>query len=215
MVSPRSSIGEISSKISSRPLRVARSVRPAASPSATRCFQISLPTSQSKLSVCSASRSGTVRVSLILANESRDALRPFFAEPRFFDEPVVDAVRAAAKEIPSVWARRPDTVGSGSLPEFPTEDPPRRYTRGAPAVHNMTAWGRGAQRTIIGLDGCARKLFLDLIRALRYKPVSAPRRSRPAGVRCGATPPRRAPARPRGQSWRRPGVRSRACMPRR
>ena len=57
-----------------------RSVRPAATPSATRAFQASLPTSQSKLSVCRASRSGTVRVSVILANESRDAERPFLGD---------------------------------------------------------------------------------------------------------------------------------------
>ena len=96
MVSPRSSIGEISSKISSSPLRVGRSVRPWATPSVTRCFQISLPTSQSKLSVCNASRSGTVSVSLILAKESRDATRPFFGDL------LVDAFFAAAKEITSV-----------------------------------------------------------------------------------------------------------------
>jgi hypothetical protein len=41
-------------------------------------------------------------VSVILANESRDAARPFLGEPFFLDEPAVDAVRAAAKEITSV-----------------------------------------------------------------------------------------------------------------
>ena len=61
---------------------------------------MSLPTSQSKLSVCSASRSGTVSVSVILANERRDAPRPFLGE-------LVDAVFAAAKEVTSV-----DPVGS-------------------------------------------------------------------------------------------------------
>jgi hypothetical protein len=40
--------------------------------------------------VCNASRSGTSRVSLILANESRWATRPFLAEE-------VDAERATAK----------------------------------------------------------------------------------------------------------------------
>jgi hypothetical protein len=57
-----------------------------------RSFQASLPTSQSKLSVCSARRSGTVRVSVILANESRDAVRPVMVD--FLE----DAERAAAKE---------------------------------------------------------------------------------------------------------------------
>jgi hypothetical protein len=100
MVSPRSSIGEISSKISSRPECSARSVRPCSVASARRVFQMSLPTSQSKLSVCSARRSGTVSVSVILANERRDAPRPFLGE-------LVDAVFAAAKEVTSV-----DPVGS-------------------------------------------------------------------------------------------------------
>jgi hypothetical protein len=59
-----------------------------------------LPTSQSKLSVCKASRSGTVKVSVIFANERRSAERPFLGDP-FFDEFVVDALRAAAKEITS------------------------------------------------------------------------------------------------------------------
>ena len=80
------------------------SVRPLAFASATRAFQASLPTSQSKLSVCSASRSGTVSVSVILANESRDAARPFLGDL------VVDALRAAAKGITSVGP------GRGSFP---------------------------------------------------------------------------------------------------
>jgi hypothetical protein len=47
MVSLRSSIGEISSKISSRPLISGTSVRPTSLASATRAFQASLPTIQS------------------------------------------------------------------------------------------------------------------------------------------------------------------------
>jgi len=76
IVSERSSMGEISSKISSRPLWVGRSFRPAACASSTRVRQASLPTSQSKLSVWRARRSGTVRVSVILAKERRDAPLP-------------------------------------------------------------------------------------------------------------------------------------------
>jgi hypothetical protein len=41
-------------------------------------------------------------VSVILANESREADRPFLVDPFFLDELVVDALRAAAKEITSV-----------------------------------------------------------------------------------------------------------------
>ena len=77
IVSPRSSIGEISSKISPRPLFSLTSVRPAFLASATRAFQASLPTSHPKDSVCRARRSGTVSVSEILANERREAPRPF------------------------------------------------------------------------------------------------------------------------------------------
>src|SRR5215207_4909703 len=71
MVPLKSSMGEISSKISSRPDGEDRSVRPSASAAATRACQVSFPTSQSKLSTCSASRSGTSRGSEILAKEMR------------------------------------------------------------------------------------------------------------------------------------------------
>jgi hypothetical protein len=90
MVSPRSSMGEISSKISSRPVDSGRSLRPASCASTTRAFHASLPTSQSKLSVWRARRSGTVRVSVTLANERRLAPRPFLGVG-------VVALRAAAK----------------------------------------------------------------------------------------------------------------------
>jgi len=71
MVPLKSSIGEISSKISSRPLGPDRSDRPSASAAATRACHVSFPTSQSKLSTCSASRSGTSRGSEIFAKEMR------------------------------------------------------------------------------------------------------------------------------------------------
>ena len=51
MVPWKSSIGEISSKMSARPEAVARPWRPSSWALATRAFQRSLPTSQSKLSV--------------------------------------------------------------------------------------------------------------------------------------------------------------------
>ena len=70
MVSEKSSIGEISSKISCRPVFVETS-SPAAWRSATRACQRSLPTSQSKLSVWSARSCGTARGSEILAKEIR------------------------------------------------------------------------------------------------------------------------------------------------
>src|SRR5919112_3125673 len=67
IVSEKSSIGEISSKISSRPDFDETSERPAASACSTSAFQESDPISQSKLSVCSARSSGTSSGSAILA----------------------------------------------------------------------------------------------------------------------------------------------------
>src|SRR5215471_14209867 len=89
----KSSIGEISSKISSRPDLVGTS-RPVSRAASTRAFHTSLPSSQSKLSVCSARRFGTSRGSRILAKETRrGAVRA--AEAAF------KALREAAKRGPS------------------------------------------------------------------------------------------------------------------
>src|SRR3954453_20278010 len=68
----KSSIGEISSKISSRPDFSGMSSRPALRPASERAFQASLPSSQSNDSVCRASRSGTSRGSRILVKERRE-----------------------------------------------------------------------------------------------------------------------------------------------
>jgi len=90
----KSSIGEISSKISSRPERSGTSVRPEALAAATRACHRSLPSNQSKLSVCRANRSGTSRGSWIWAKLSRpEAVR---AEVTFWD-----ALREAANGGPS------------------------------------------------------------------------------------------------------------------
>ena len=86
----KSSMGEISSKISSRPDRSGTSSRPSALAAATRSCQRSLPSSQSKLSVCNASRSGTSSGSRILEKERR----PEGVHAVGFG----DAVREAAKE---------------------------------------------------------------------------------------------------------------------
>src|SRR4030095_6494 len=67
----KSSIGLISSKISSRPDREGMSSVPDLAAASTRAFQRSLPSSQSKLSTCNARRFGTSRGSLILAKEIR------------------------------------------------------------------------------------------------------------------------------------------------
>src|SRR3954453_10291841 len=68
----KSSIGLISSKISSRPETLLTSSRPAACEAVRRPFQMSFPSSQSKLSTCRARRFGTSSGSRILANEMRD-----------------------------------------------------------------------------------------------------------------------------------------------
>src|SRR5690349_8603664 len=115
----KSSIGEISSKISSRPERSGTSVRPASWAAATRACQRSLPSSQSKLSVWRARRSGTSRGSRIWANDRRpEAVR---AVDTFWD-----AVREAAKEGPSTGltelelSARPAPVTSGTWLEAAT-----------------------------------------------------------------------------------------------
>src|SRR5919199_791462 len=87
----KSSIGEISSKISSRPDFSWMWLSPGAA--STRACQRSLPRSQSKLSVCSARRSGTSSGSWILPKLTRpEAVRAVDFE---------GAVREAAKEGPS------------------------------------------------------------------------------------------------------------------
>src|SRR5688500_6763421 len=70
----KSSIGEISSKISSRPEDVDRSVRPASMPSCTRACQASLPTGQSNDVVGRGRRCGTSSGSGAVATETRDVL---------------------------------------------------------------------------------------------------------------------------------------------
>src|ERR687883_1894235 len=93
----KSSIGEISSKISSRPEVVGTSCRPLPRAASTRACHLALPRSQSKLSVWRARRFGTSSGSRILPKEIRpDAVR---------GEPEGDAVREAAKRGPSTGLR--------------------------------------------------------------------------------------------------------------
>ena len=93
----KSSIGEISPRISSRPERASGSC-------ATRARHLSLPTSQSNESVCRASRSGTSRGSRILAKET---LLGAPGIPFRSDESVVPVPgRETAKMRPSEDRRR-------------------------------------------------------------------------------------------------------------
>ena len=84
-------MGEISSKISSRPERSGTSSRPSALAAATRACQRSFPRSQSKLSVWRARRSGTSIGSRIFPKERR----PVTVIAVFM---CLDVVREAAKE---------------------------------------------------------------------------------------------------------------------
>ncbi len=96
IVSEKSSMGLISSKISSRPLLPDTSVRPEARSASTRAFQASSPMSQAKLSVWRARSSGTSRGSEILAKESRREV-----EVTVFADVFWATVREAAKRSPS------------------------------------------------------------------------------------------------------------------
>src|SRR5215467_14242522 len=89
IVPEKSSIGLISSKISSSPDCSGTSLRPASLAAWIRVFHLSLPSSQSNDSVCRASRSGTFRGSLIRAKETRRG-------PGFVAFEVAEALRDAA-----------------------------------------------------------------------------------------------------------------------
>src|SRR5512142_1583609 len=84
----KSSIGEVSSKISSSPEVVDTSSRPSSTASWTRACQASLPMSPSNEAVCNTRRLGTSNGSLILAKERRGA-------------PLVRELDEAAKRSPS------------------------------------------------------------------------------------------------------------------
>ena len=88
----KSSIGLISSKISVRPEVCGISVLPVARTALTRACQSGPPSSQSKLAVCNASRSGAASGSRILANEAR---------MRSGERGVTCDVLVAAKTVPS------------------------------------------------------------------------------------------------------------------
>src|SRR5215469_4433068 len=90
IVPEKSSIGLISSKISSSPDCSGTSLRPASLAAWVRVFHRSLPSSQSNDSVCRASRSGTFRGSVIRAKDTRWG-------PKF----VAEALRDAANRGPS------------------------------------------------------------------------------------------------------------------
>ena len=123
MVPVKSSIGLISSKISSRPDCSGRSLRLFSFSASIRSRQRSLPSSQSNESVCRARRLGTSRGSLIRANEMRcgpgtvaEALRE--AANRGPSELVADGHRAHAKRPaagPRGFRYAEDEVGAAQI----------------------------------------------------------------------------------------------------
>src|SRR5215470_569732 len=92
MVLVKSSMGLISSKISSRPDCSGTSWRPAFVAASILPFQRSLPSSQSNDSVCRASRPGTSSGSLIRAKETREG-------PRALAEALRDAANRGPSEL--------------------------------------------------------------------------------------------------------------------
>src|SRR3954447_19000041 len=127
MVPEKSSMGLISSKISSSPDWVGTSLRPACWAASTRAFHLSLPSNQSKDSVCSARRSGTPRGSLMRAKETR-----------FGPVAVIEALREAAKSGPSEGSRRTD--GAHARPS--TSENPRET--GVQVVDSQRAAQKGS-----------------------------------------------------------------------
>src|ERR1700759_671709 len=121
MVPEKSSMGLISSKISSSPDCSGTSLRPAALAASTRFFHLSLPSSQSNDSVCRASRSGTVSGSEMRAKETRresgaEALRD--AANRDPSELVADLSPHARKTSKGVAAESEDCRGRQSAAQM-------------------------------------------------------------------------------------------------
>src|SRR3712207_1489284 len=106
IVPEKSSIGEISSKIYTRPDLALSSVRTSSNALSRRLRHASFPTSQSNESICRSSRSGTSMGSAIFANE----IRPVDDTTLFFE-----AVREAAKRDPS---EGPQAGGAHQLPSM-------------------------------------------------------------------------------------------------
>src|SRR3984885_2506145 len=110
IVPEKSSIGRISSQISSTPDCSGTSLRPACLAAWIRAFHLSLPSSQSKDSVCKASRSGTFRGSLIRAKDTRRG-------PRFVAEALRDAANRGPSELVAELSPHARQTPRGKTPE--------------------------------------------------------------------------------------------------
>ena len=118
IVPEKSSIGLISSKISSRPDCSGTSLRPASLAAWIRAFHLSLPSSQSNDSVCKASRSGTFRGSLIRAKDTRRG-------PRFVAEALRDAANRGPSELVAELSPHARQTPRGRNPREVEERAPR------------------------------------------------------------------------------------------
>src|SRR5580698_1526208 len=118
IVPEKSSIGLISSKISSRPDCSAMFLLPASLAAWIRAFHLSLPSNQSNDSVCRASRSGTFRGSLIRAKDTRWG-------PRFVAEALRDAANRGPSELVAELSphARQTPHGYATCEKDPTEAP--------------------------------------------------------------------------------------------
>src|SRR5215467_10603824 len=114
IVPEKSSIGLISSKISSRPDCSTRFLLPASLAAWIRAFHFSLPSNQSNDSVCRASRSGTFRGSLIRAKDTRWG-------PRFVAEALRDAANRGPSELVAELSPHARQTPRGENPTEATE----------------------------------------------------------------------------------------------
>src|SRR5579875_3141195 len=130
IVPEKSSIGEISSKISSRPDCSAMFLLPASLAAWIRAFHFSLPSNQSKDSVCRASRSGTFRGSLIRAKDTRWG-------PRFVEEALRDAANRGPSELVAELSPHARKTPRGENP---------REVKEAPRTLECSANGQCSQR---------------------------------------------------------------------
>ena len=139
IVPEKSSIGLISSKISSRPDCSAMSLRPASLAAWIRAFHFSLPSSQSNDSVCRASRSGTFRGSLIRAKDTRRG-------PRFVAEALRDAANRGPSELVAVAI-------SARTPNAPRQENPVTDAQKIPRTLECSANGQCSQRAALLVNG--------------------------------------------------------------
>src|SRR5262249_44114922 len=154
IVPEKSSIGLISSNISSRPDCSAISLRPASWAAEIRAFHFSLPSSQSNDSVCRASRSGTFKGSLIRAKDTRRG-------PRFVAEALRDAANRGPSELVAVAIRARTPSPRGRKTPCQTQ---RRSRQKIPWTLECSANGQCSQR--LHCLSTVRRYEVHLVRSI-------------------------------------------------